>query len=320
MHLAEFMAFSVFPVLKISSEQWQHGTIVTVCIAITLVIIIDVSQFILLPNTYNPRPEKSIWIKTIWVLIFAILVAIATWAITRIDLIIFSSFAVGLMIGTIFMRRSCTLSLQKDIYRVEIAKWSGSGAFKWGSVAFIIMSLFIAAMTIFIAYRIAPPSLISSPEFWFNVLGGMAKQPTLGAVALLVIEIGMLLGGLRIEHIINPAVPNQGIISSIENSARATVIPLTIAAVYTFIAFLYVPSWVQLIPAFWLLTILIAVWYGAQDALYHTVLRTLLSWSREMPRKLVQYLDYTTQVGFLKKVGGSYEFIHPTILKHFAEM
>jgi hypothetical protein len=41
---------------------------------------------------------------------------------------------------------------------------------------------------------------------------------------------------------------------------------------------------------------------------------------RYAPWDYARFLDYASEKLFLKKAGGVYEFVHPTLRDHFAEM
>jgi serine/threonine protein kinase len=64
--------------------------------------------------------------------------------------------------------------------------------------------------------------------------------------------------------------------------------------------------------SFWLL-------YGGGPVLYHLILRRVLFKSEAIPFNYARFLDYAVQLVFLRKVGGSYIFIHRYLLEYFAE-
>jgi predicted lipid-binding transport protein (Tim44 family) len=59
---------------------------------------------------------------------------------------------------------------------------------------------------------------------------------------------------------------------------------------------------------------------GAADFLHHFILRFMLAQIGLLPRKLIYFLDYAVDLIFLRRVGGSYIFVHRLLMEHFAEM
>lgn len=63
--------------------------------------------------------------------------------------------------------------------------------------------------------------------------------------------------------------------------------------------------------------------YGGIATLQHFILRFLLSKANYFPSpywRLVPFLDYCTELIFLRRVGGGYIFVHRLLMEHFAEM
>jgi hypothetical protein len=60
--------------------------------------------------------------------------------------------------------------------------------------------------------------------------------------------------------------------------------------------------------------------YGILALIQHFSLRLLLIRDGYLPRRLIAFLDYAVDLIFLRRVGGSYIFIHRLIMEHFAEM
>jgi WD40 repeat protein len=81
---------------------------------------------------------------------------------------------------------------------------------------------------------------------------------------------------------------------------------------------LAVPLVVLLFIAAPLLGLLIALVSGGTACLHHVVLRLLLWRSGAIPWNLAQFLDYAGERLFLRRVGGSYMFVHRLLLEHIA--
>jgi hypothetical protein len=58
--------------------------------------------------------------------------------------------------------------------------------------------------------------------------------------------------------------------------------------------------------------------YGGDAAIKHGVLRLFLWRAKFVPWNYIRFLDYTTERILLRRVGGSYIFIHRLLLEHFA--
>jgi eukaryotic-like serine/threonine-protein kinase len=59
---------------------------------------------------------------------------------------------------------------------------------------------------------------------------------------------------------------------------------------------------------------------GGFAALRHYMLRWLLARGGQLPLNLVPFLDYCTERILLRRVGGSYLFVHRLLLEHIAHM
>jgi DNA polymerase III delta prime subunit len=60
--------------------------------------------------------------------------------------------------------------------------------------------------------------------------------------------------------------------------------------------------------------------YGGYAIIQHYTLRLILSINKLLPWKLVPFLDYCTDLIFLRRVGGGYIFVHRLLMEHFAAM
>jgi hypothetical protein len=52
----------------------------------------------------------------------------------------------------------------------------------------------------------------------------------------------------------------------------------------------------------------------------HCILRLALWWIGHIPWNYARFLDYATELIFLRKVGGGYIFVHRLIMEHFAAL
>jgi len=59
---------------------------------------------------------------------------------------------------------------------------------------------------------------------------------------------------------------------------------------------------------------------GFSSIMQHYCLRWLLTRHGLLPRQLISFLEYSVSLIFLRRVGGSYIFVHRLLMEHFAEM
>ena len=62
------------------------------------------------------------------------------------------------------------------------------------------------------------------------------------------------------------------------------------------------------------------IYVGGLACIQHFVLRLLLKQSGAIPWNYAKFLDYATELGFLKREGGRYRFIDDSVQEHFAQM
>jgi NACHT domain-containing protein len=60
--------------------------------------------------------------------------------------------------------------------------------------------------------------------------------------------------------------------------------------------------------------------YGLSALTNHYTLRFILTKHKFLPQRLVPFLEYAVDMIFLRRVGGSYIFVHRLLMEHFAEM
>jgi DNA polymerase III delta prime subunit len=60
--------------------------------------------------------------------------------------------------------------------------------------------------------------------------------------------------------------------------------------------------------------------YGGFTLIQHYTLRFILARNNILPWKLIPFLDYCTDLIFLRRVGGGYIFVHRLLMEHFAAM
>jgi hypothetical protein len=131
--------------------------------------------------------------------------------------------------------------------------------------------------------------------------------------------IFILLRGLTGTGIETSTVPNQGIWQSAKNALILSLIAgLSLAVVAQLVG-----DWPILSGS--VIGLLFGIMFGLVSlaglaCLQHLTLRLVLYFSGYIPWNYARFLDYTTQLIFLQKVGGGYIFIHRLLLEHFAAL
>ena len=136
--------------------------------------------------------------------------------------------------------------------------------------------------------------------------------------------IGGVVGGMTDQVKVDKASPNEGITLSGKNAVVAFVVSCLISSLSTGLIF-----WVTLNLAdgliFGLLFgafagLIVGLNRGGSAVLKHYSLRLMLWLRGYTPFRFIGFLDYSAKLIFLKKVGGSYIFIHRMLLEYFAEL
>ncbi|MEM7126211.1 MAG: BTAD domain-containing putative transcriptional regulator [Chloroflexota bacterium] len=150
-----------------------------------------------------------------------------------------------------------------------------------------------------------------------------------GYFLIFTLLIGILFGLLRAlsgKTVSDKAQPNQGILLSARNMFVA-------GGVVTIL------MWLLLDLGLWLAIgrpeggiplnlfslrvgigfgLIMSLWYGGMDLIYHSVLRLMLWLHGILPLNLAQFLNHATSLIFLRKVGGGYIFVHHYLQDYFA--
>jgi hypothetical protein len=127
---------------------------------------------------------------------------------------------------------------------------------------------------------------------------------------------GLILGGLRGRRVEAKNRPNQGIYLSIRNAFIAAIFSSVLVGGLAWL--LHSPTYALLTTA---ITFIIAGGLiGGSNVIKHFLVRSLLWLNGDIPWRLADFLDYTTSLIFMRKVGGSYIFLHQLLQKHFASL
>jgi len=64
----------------------------------------------------------------------------------------------------------------------------------------------------------------------------------------------------------------------------------------------------------------VGLYFTGASVIKNLILRTILHTNNQLPLKLLSFLDYCTDLIFLRRVGGGYIFVHRLLMEHFAAM
>jgi len=183
-------------------------------------------------------------------------------------------------------------SYQNEIRTVEALSWSWSNAGR-GLAAGLLVALIA------------------------EVLGKLLYDAPVGPQSSIIIGSGFfILGGLRGRRIEVKSRPNQGILLSFRNSFIAASISCLFVGLIT---------WLVLDPSYALLAgalsfITAGSLLGGSNVVKHFLVRSLLWFQGDIPWRYTEFLDYASSLTFLRKVGGSYIFMHGLLQTYFASL
>jgi tetratricopeptide (TPR) repeat protein len=143
-----------------------------------------------------------------------------------------------------------------------------------------------------------------------------------------------LIGGLRGNIVEAKITPGQGMQMSLRNAiSSGLAYAILLGGLWGVIGALgaSVTTSLQLtvehtvaLGLWWMLLIgsgfgmLVCLWFGGLDLIKHSVLRAMLSLTNATPRHYIRFLDYATELIFLRRGGGGYIFAHRQLLEYFA--
>lgn len=160
------------------------------------------------------------------------------------------------------------------------------------------------------------------------VLGFAIQRPEVGVLAGItgisfISAVVGIIGGLRGTEVEEKTRVNQGIWQSLRYSLLGTLIGFVFAVIVG-IPGAFIVGWqTTLVISAFVGTIAglgYGFVYGSSAVLKHMVLRLLLVENGNMPLNYSKFLDYSVSLVLLRKVGGSYIFIHRMLLEYFASL
>ena len=150
------------------------------------------------------------------------------------------------------------------------------------------------------------------------------------AFGLLLMPIAALLGGLRVQEVVWATYPGQRLSLSTRNFLLSFLIfVLVLALIVGLLGWMGIGQIAEQIAGLSVALIagliMSAGWiagkrYGGFAVIQHYFLRLLMKVNHLLPWKLIPFLDYCTDLVFLRRVGGGYIFVHRMLMEHFADM
>ena len=263
-------------------------------------------------------PWKAIWwwSSVVVGVPIGLAVGLVSWLFSGAAAGLASGLGGGLYAGLI------TRALADRNYEIEFAEtYSWSWREVWEGLRSGLIAGLIAGFTLGLVVGVVA-WLVAGPYAGLDVgvRGGLAFGLAIGSLR----GVGAALGGGLSSHLSQELrAPNEGV----RRSARHG---LAVGLIAGLVAGLTVGSAAALAggQAFGLafglgiglaVALAMGLYYGILACVQHFVLRALLVRDGCAPWRYVRFLDYAVDRILLRRVGAAYEFIHPLLLKHFAE-
>jgi DNA polymerase III delta prime subunit len=217
----------------------------------------------------------------------------------------------ALIAGAFFATRT-TSSLKTDIHLPELLRWSWPGLGR-GLIKGAVAGAFLAVIVVLAACLTQAHDVPETGLFymWMLAAGGL-----LGSWA------GGFFGAFQGEALSQRLVPGQGIRATLTGSGwvlLSTALTLGLLAGGG-TAQLYDPDYglgLGLILGT-CLGAASALWYGGLALIRHGVLRLVLAGTGQAPLSYVRFLNQACHMIVLRRIGGSYQFVHDLLRAHLA--
>ena len=200
-----------------------------------------------------------------------------------------------------------------DIQTVELLSWSWARARRTAVRGVVIGTIGGLAFGLLLA--------LSTSGLYNNLLN------TILSVALLGLPLGLSMGlltGFSRDVIPLKTTPDQGFRLTLRLILSGTLfgaVGIGLLAGIIFFASGEGSRWQEALFIAWLglkFGLLVGLWYGGLDLIYHAILRLMLWRQGRLPLRLISFLDEAAQHLYLRKVGNGYIFVHRLLLDYFA--
>jgi hypothetical protein len=234
----------------------------------------------------------------------------------------------GISFGLIFWFRGLSRSPRSDIRTAEKVTFTlsklWSGAWRGALVGF--------------GFGVIPTILVGLMDHgWlYGKRGWIPALYFLPIPVLIGLIVGPVTSGLGKVSVIEKSYPNQGVRLSLRNTilvwlvvgGSAGILIWLYAALFTYLLIrpgvtVYEALAITLQDAVFhgaVVGMLFGLAYGGLDVVYHLTLRVLLALKGLAPLIFLhQFLDNTASIGFLRRVGGGYMFLHLSLREQFED-
>ena len=198
-----------------------------------------------------------------------------------------AALMVGMLMGLISVLAFGTLSaFSREIRILDIFQWS------WQRVLFVLLAWMIIGPISWLIWR--DPSVLFGSLLLTTILGGINEGQT--------------------EE---TTYPGDRLKKNFYNTFLFAMLILVLSLLN---GLLFNRSILEVVATALLFGPVIGLILVGTGIIEHFALRLVLAWYGILPWRLITVLDYAVNLIFLRRVGGSYIFVHRLLMEHFAEM
>jgi hypothetical protein len=188
-------------------------------------------------------------------------------------------------------------SFDRDIRVVESIGWSWYHAMEG-----LLVGLVIGIIANLIGARLAAPPTALSEITW--------------KTASVFVLVGFLLGGMRGRRVEEKSRPNEGILLSLRNAVVASLLTGPILGVLVWRFY----DWKAGLITVLIMVLITFSLFGGSTLTKHLLLRLIMRRIGCTPWRYARFLDHTSRLVFLRKVGGGYIYLHRYLQEYFASL
>ncbi|MGB3713944.1 MAG: NACHT domain-containing protein [Candidatus Promineifilaceae bacterium] len=148
-----------------------------------------------------------------------------------------------------------------------------------------------------------------------ELLGARMAEGVITGITTSVFVLGaFLLGGMRGRRVEEKSRPNEGILLSLRNAVVAALFMGPVLGVLVLIYY----DWIAGLITAVIMVLIVFSLFGGSTVTKHLLLRLILRREGCTPWRYARFLDHTSRLVFLRKVGGGYIFLHRYLQEYFA--
>jgi hypothetical protein len=149
-----------------------------------------------------------------------------------------------------------------------------------------------------------------------GLIGGLGIWLTVVVIRKMIDNLKDWLTSLTSEKVAETTNPGQRLMQPLYNALLFTATGMLFCGIIWLIGTFFGRN-------FWVIfsvPILVGLMSGLFSPIQHYILQLMLTRRKLLPWHLVPFLDHAADLAFLRRVGGSYIFVHRLLMEHFAEM